>query len=71
LLAQPDALLPRARYVVEELSLCLSAGLLLRQAPQEVGDAYVAARLELRGLQYGSLPATLDIDALLARAFPA
>ena len=70
LLKHPEELLPRARFLVEELSLCLSASLLLRHAPEFVADAYVGARLGSRGLQYGSLLSKIDTAALLERALP-
>jgi putative acyl-CoA dehydrogenase len=69
-LARPDDVLPRARPIVEELSVCLSAALLRRHAPPEVADAYLAARLEARGFHYGCLPAGVDTGAVLSRALP-
>jgi putative acyl-CoA dehydrogenase len=69
-LAKPEELLPRARVVVEELSLCLSASLLLRHAPEQVGEAYFAARFIERGLHYGCLPSGVDTATLLTRALP-
>jgi putative acyl-CoA dehydrogenase len=70
LLAAPEELLPRARQLVEELSLCLSASLLQQHAPEEVADGYMAARIEARSLHYGCLPVGIDRGALLSRALP-
>jgi putative acyl-CoA dehydrogenase len=61
----------RARAIAEGLSLCLCASLLLRHAPQPVGDAFCAARLGPdRGLVYGGLAADVDTSALIERALP-
>lgn len=65
----PEDLELRARRLVENLALSLSACLLLRHAPGPIGDAYCAARLAPgRGLEYGTLPPSLDLDAILVRA---
>ena len=58
-----------ARRAVEDLALAFQASLLVRTAPPEVADAFCAARLgEARGRAYGTLPAGLDAEAILARA---
>jgi putative acyl-CoA dehydrogenase len=70
-LADHASLEARARAIAEGLSLCLCASLLLRHAPQPVGDAFCAARLGPdAGLVFGSLRADLDATALIERALP-
>src|SRR6185312_9418732 len=49
-----------ARRLVERLAVCLQASLLLRHAPAAVADAFRAARIDERGLAYGTLPAGTD-----------
>ncbi|GLS22510.1 acyl-CoA dehydrogenase [Labrys miyagiensis] len=58
-----------ARRLVEDLALGLQASLLLRHAPAEVAEAFVAGRLNggMRGC-YGALPAGLKLGSILARA---
>ncbi|MFD7923093.1 acyl-CoA dehydrogenase family protein [Streptomyces sp. NPDC059740] len=59
----------RARRVVERLALVLQASLLVRYAPAEVSDAFCAGRLGVEaGAAFGTLPQTLDLSALVARA---
>jgi putative acyl-CoA dehydrogenase len=70
LLREPEELLPRARLLVEELSLCLSASLLLRNASELVAEGYYAARVAARSLHYGCLPRGIDSAALMARTLP-
>jgi putative acyl-CoA dehydrogenase len=58
-----------ARRAVEDLALAFQASLLVRVAPAAVADAFCAGRLgEARGRVYGTLPAGVDADAVLARA---
>ena len=58
-----------ARRAVEDLALAFQASLLVRVAPPEVADAFCAARLgEARGRAYGTLPAGIDPEPILARA---
>jgi len=62
----------RARAVVEQLALALSASLLVRHAPAYVADAYCASRLgDERGASYGVLPHDADVTAIVDRAWPA
>ncbi len=61
----------RARRVVEKLAVALQASLLLRHAPQQVADAFVATRLSGDGgLHYGTLPAGFDTRAIVDRHAP-
>ena len=61
----------RARHLVEQLALAMSAALLLRHAPAAVADAWCAARLGTEaGRQFGTLPTGLDLTAICARARP-
>jgi putative acyl-CoA dehydrogenase len=67
----PAALETRARRVVEGMALCLQGSLLVRNAPAAVADAFCASRLERdSGLEYGTLPAGVDFDAIIARSRP-
>jgi putative acyl-CoA dehydrogenase len=60
----------QARRVVEDLGLALQGSLLVRHAPAPVADAFCASRLtaDTHGYAFGSLPAGVDADAILARA---
>jgi putative acyl-CoA dehydrogenase len=70
-LADPEALEPRARRIVERMALCLQGSLLVRHAPPPVADAFCAARLAGdSGLNYGTLPAGVDAKAIVARHTP-
>jgi putative acyl-CoA dehydrogenase len=67
----PATLESRARRVVESMALCLEGSLLARHAPSAVSDAFCAARLAGdAGLEYGTLPAGTDFDAIIARGRP-
>jgi putative acyl-CoA dehydrogenase len=67
----PDTLETRARRVVEAMALCLEGSLLVRTAPAAVADAFCASRLAAdRGLEYGTLPAGTDFEAIIARSRP-
>jgi putative acyl-CoA dehydrogenase len=60
-----------ARRAVEDLAVAFQASLLVRVAPPAVSDAFCAGRLgEGRGRVFGTLPAGVDADAVLARALP-
>ena len=68
----PATLEQRARRVVESMALCLQGSLLVRNAPAAVADAFCAARLGGDGgLEYGTLPAGSDFEAIIARSLPA
>jgi putative acyl-CoA dehydrogenase len=69
--ADPTTLETRARRVVESMALCLQGSLLVRHAPAAVADAFCASRLgEEAGLEYGTLPAGVDFEAIIARGRP-
>jgi putative acyl-CoA dehydrogenase len=58
----------RARRVVERMALVLEGSLLVRHAPPTVADAFCATRLAGdRGHAFGTLPAGLDLEAIVAR----
>jgi putative acyl-CoA dehydrogenase len=66
--ADPATLETRARRVVESMALCLQGSLLVRHAPPAVADAFCASRLGGDGgLEYGTLPAGADFEAIIAR----
>lgn len=61
----------RARHTVERLAIALQAALLLQHAPNYVADAFCASRLGGEaGLEYGTLPAGVAFEKILARAAP-
>ncbi|WP_127359323.1 DNA alkylation response protein [Actinacidiphila soli] len=61
-----------ARRLVELMALTLQASLLVRHAPPAVADAFCTTRLGGDwGHAFGTLPASADLDAILARALPA
>jgi putative acyl-CoA dehydrogenase len=69
--ADPDSIEVRARRVVEHMALALQGSLLVRHAPPAVADAFCAARLGGDGgLQYGTLPPSVDAQAIIARHTP-
>jgi len=69
--AEPETLEPRARRVVESMALCLQGSLLVRHGDPAVADAFCASRLAGDGgLEYGTLPAGVDFEAIIARSRP-
>jgi putative acyl-CoA dehydrogenase len=69
--ADPETLETRARRVVEDMALCLQGSLLVRHAPAAVADAFCASRLDADGgLEYGTLPAGTDFQAIIERSLP-
>ncbi len=59
-----------ARRVVEDLAVALQASLLVRHSPPAVADAFCAARLGEGGRAFGTLPAGVDAEAIIARHTP-
>ncbi|GAA2449979.1 acyl-CoA dehydrogenase family protein [Streptomyces macrosporus] len=71
-LADLEGIEARARRPVERMVLVLQGALLVRHAPPEVADAFCASRLGgERGTAFGTLPAALDLAAIVERARPA
>jgi len=69
--ADPATLETRARRVVEDMALCLQGSLVVRHAPPAVADAFCASRLGRDGgLEYGTLPAGCDFQAIIERHRP-
>jgi putative acyl-CoA dehydrogenase len=67
-LTVPDELESRARRLVERMALALQGSLLVRHSPAAVADAFCASRLAGDGgLAYGTLPAGLDLGAIIER----
>jgi putative acyl-CoA dehydrogenase len=54
--------------VVENLAVALQASLLVRHAPPAVADAFCAGRLGEGGRVFGTLPPSVDAEAILERA---
>jgi putative acyl-CoA dehydrogenase len=68
-LVRPDE--SAARRLVESLATALQGALLVRNAPRAVADAFCATRLtDDHGYSFGTLPPGLDVEAILARAWP-
>jgi putative acyl-CoA dehydrogenase len=69
--ADPETLESRARRVVESMALCLQGSLLVRHGDPAVADAFCASRLGGDGgLEYGTLPAGVDFEAIISRSRP-
>ncbi len=61
----------RARTLVEKMALAWQASVLLDRGKPVVAEAFITARLTgFGGHQFGTLPATVDTDALLQRGLP-
>jgi putative acyl-CoA dehydrogenase len=68
----PTTLERRARRVVEGMALCLQGSLLVRHGAPAVADAFCASRLsDEGGLEYGTLPAGVNFEAIIERSRPA
>jgi putative acyl-CoA dehydrogenase len=66
--ADADEAAAQARRLSESLALAFQASLMLRHAPTNAAEAFIAARLsDDRGAQYGVLPTGTDAAALVAR----
>jgi len=53
------------------MALCLQGSLLVRNGAPAVADAFCASRLGADGgLEYGTLPAGTDFEAILERGRP-
>ncbi|HZR08823.1 MAG TPA: isovaleryl-CoA dehydrogenase [Myxococcales bacterium] len=60
-----------ARRLVESLAVALQASLLARHSPRAVADAFCATRVAGdHGYAFGTLPAGLDVEGILGRAWP-
>jgi putative acyl-CoA dehydrogenase len=59
-----------ARRLLEQLALVLQGSLLVRHGTPEVADAFCASRLADPGGVYGTLPANLDLGAIVERHQP-
>jgi putative acyl-CoA dehydrogenase len=68
LLVAPDP--AQARRIIERMALVLQGSLLVRYAPPATADAFCASRLGDQGQAYGTLPAGVDMAALIDRAAP-
>jgi putative acyl-CoA dehydrogenase len=69
--SEPETLESRARRVVEGMALCLQGSLLVRHGDPAVADAFCASRLGGDGgLEYGTLPAGVDFEAIVSRSRP-
>jgi putative acyl-CoA dehydrogenase len=65
--SDPATLEARARRVVEGMALALQGSLLVRHGSPAVADAFCASRLgDDGGLEYGTLPAGCDFEAIVA-----
>jgi putative acyl-CoA dehydrogenase len=63
-----ESLEVRGRQVVEGMALCLQGSLLVRHSTKEVADAFCSSRLGGDGgFEYGTLPAGVDLRAVIER----
>ncbi len=70
-LADRDSIEARSRGVVERMALALQGSLLVRFAASPVADAFCATRLgDEGGRAFGILPRSVDVGAILRRAWP-
>ena len=70
-LQRAEELEPRARRLVEMMALALQGTLLVRHAPSAVADGFCASRLvPEHGEEYGTLDASVDVQAILQRHAP-
>jgi putative acyl-CoA dehydrogenase len=70
-LADPADVELRARRIVESLALCLAGSLLVRHSEPAVADAFCGTRLGGDGGRaYGTLPAGLNLAAIVERHRP-
>jgi putative acyl-CoA dehydrogenase len=61
----------QARRLVERLVLALQGALLVRHGPEREAEAFCASRLAPdRGRTFATLPSDVDVEAILARAWP-
>jgi putative acyl-CoA dehydrogenase len=61
----------RARRITEKMALALQGSLVVRNSPSYVADAFCASRLGNKSHHlYGALPASVDFDQIIARAWP-
>ena len=67
-LAEPDE--EGARRLLELLAVSLQGSLLVRHGAPEVADAFCASRLDRPGGVFGTLPASLDLEAIVERHRP-
>jgi len=68
-LAKPATLESQARRLVEQLALALTASILLRNAPNPIGEAFCATRLAGdHGSALGTLPPGTNFDTIIERA---
>jgi putative acyl-CoA dehydrogenase len=69
--SDPATLETRARRVVESMALALQGSLLVRHGDAAVADAFCASRRGGDGgLEYGTLPAGTDFEAIVERGRP-
>ncbi|MDB5896022.1 MAG: isovaleryl-CoA dehydrogenase [Rhodoferax sp.] len=67
---QPEALEAGARRLAQALVLLVQAGLLLKHAPAFVADGFITSRFGAGwGRVYGTLPAGVDCQAVIDRAW--
>jgi putative acyl-CoA dehydrogenase len=61
----------QARRLAQDIALAVQAALLCQHAPGFVADAFCRSRLAAEwGHAFGTLPAGVDVDALVARSMP-
>lgn len=68
--ARPRNLEFEARGLIEQMALSFQAATLLQYGDSGVAEAYLASRFQRRLALYGNLPASVDVESILARALP-
>ena len=70
-LSNLDDLEFRARVIVEKFALGLQASVLLKTAPDFVGEAFCLARLsDNKNLNFGTLPVGVQVEKIIERSAP-
>lgn len=70
-LKQPENIETKARQLMEQLAILWQAATLIRFGEPLIADAFVATRLDAQQYhQYGTLPDSVDAQAIVARAMP-
>jgi putative acyl-CoA dehydrogenase len=68
MLAAPGNFEAQARLIIEQMALCVSASLLLRNAPAALADAYCTSRLAGgHGMALGTLPGGMGLKEIVDR----
>lgn len=68
---RPQEMELQARRLVDGMALAIQSALLVQHAPSKVSDAFCRSRLQTQGAHnYGCLPADVDSQGIIQRAWP-